>query len=57
LTRNATFEIGTDWDSPVSLDNSDPAPFAGNATLGATARKDLKRQTRPISMHDKARAS
>ena len=36
FTSNATFDIGTDLDSPVSLDYYDQAPFAFNGTIGST---------------------
>ncbi len=36
FTSNATFDIGTDLDSPVSLDYFDQAPFAFNGTIGTT---------------------
>jgi arylsulfatase A-like enzyme len=36
FTSNATFDIGTDLDSPVSLDYYDQAPFAFNGTIGTT---------------------
>ena len=36
FTSNATFDIGIDLDSPVSLDYYDQAPFAFNGTIGAT---------------------
>ena len=36
FTSNATFDIGTDLDSPVSLDYYDQAPFAFNGTIGRT---------------------
>jgi arylsulfatase len=36
FTSNATFDIGTDLDSPVSLDYYDEAPFAFNGTIGRT---------------------
>lgn len=36
FTSNATFDIGTDLDSPVSLDYFDQAPFAFNGTIGRT---------------------
>jgi len=36
FTSNATFDIGTDLDSPVSLDYYDQAPFAFNGTIGKT---------------------
>ena len=36
FTSNATFDIGTDLDSPVSLDYFDEAPFKFNGTIGAT---------------------
>jgi arylsulfatase len=43
FTSNATFDIGTDLDSPVSLDYFDQAPFAFNGTIGTTAIKYLKK--------------
>ena len=43
FTSNATFDIGTDLDSPVSLDYYDEAPFAFNGTIGATTIKYLKK--------------
>lgn len=36
FTSNATFDIGTDLDSPVSLDYYDEAPFAFNGKIGRT---------------------
>ncbi len=36
FTSNATFDIGTDLDSPVSLDYFDDAPFEFNGAIGAT---------------------
>ncbi len=36
FTSNATFESGSDLDSPVSLDYFDQAPFAFNGTIGTT---------------------
>jgi arylsulfatase A-like enzyme len=39
---NATFDIGTDLDSPVSLDYYDLAPFSFNGTIGKTEIKYLK---------------
>ena len=36
FTCNATFDIGSDQDSPVSLDYFDQAPFAFNGTIGTT---------------------
>ena len=36
FTSNATFDIGTDLDSPVSLDYYDQAPFDFNGTIGKT---------------------
>ncbi len=36
FTSNATFDIGTDQDSPVSLDYYDDAPFSFNGTIGKT---------------------
>jgi arylsulfatase len=43
FTSNATFDIGTDLDSPVSLDYFDLAPFEFNGTIGATHIKYLKK--------------
>ncbi|MCC7501523.1 MAG: arylsulfatase [Flavobacteriales bacterium] len=40
---NATFDIGTDLDSPVSLDYFDQAPFAFNGTIGKTTITYLKK--------------
>ncbi len=42
FTSNATFDIGIDLDSPVSLDYYDQAPFAFNGTIGATKITYLK---------------
>jgi arylsulfatase len=36
FTSNATFDIGSDQDSPVSLDYYDQAPFPFNGTIGTT---------------------
>jgi arylsulfatase len=36
---NATFDIGTDLDSPVSLEYFDLAPFAYNGQIGKTEIK------------------
>ena len=36
FTANATFDIGSDQDSPVSLDYFDEAPFAFNGEIGET---------------------
>ena len=36
FTSNATFDIGTDRDSPVSLDYYDEAPFSFNGNIGRT---------------------
>lgn len=36
FTSNATFDIGADLDSPVSLDYYDQAPFKFNGTIGGT---------------------
>ena len=36
FTSNATFDIGTDLDSPVSLDYFDQAPFSFNGNIGQT---------------------
>ncbi len=43
FTSNATFDIGTDLDSPVSLDYFDQAPFAFNGTIGTTKIAYLKK--------------
>ena len=43
FTSNATFDIGRDLDSPVSLDYFDKAPFAFNGTIGATKITYLKK--------------
>jgi arylsulfatase len=43
FTSNATFDIGTDLDSPVSLDYFDQAPFAFNGTIGTTNIRYLKK--------------
>jgi arylsulfatase len=36
FTSNATFDLGCDLDSPVSLDYYDQAPFPFNGTIGRT---------------------
>jgi arylsulfatase A-like enzyme len=43
FTSNATFDIGIDLDSPVSLDYYDQAPFAFNGSIGTTTIKYLKK--------------
>jgi arylsulfatase len=43
FTSNATFDIGTDLDSPVSLDYYDDAPFEFNGKIGRTTVEYLKR--------------
>ena len=43
FTSNATFDIGTDLDSPVSLDYYDQAPFAFNGKIGKTKIEYLKK--------------
>ncbi|MGO3931927.1 arylsulfatase [Rhodopseudomonas pseudopalustris] len=43
FTSNATFDIGSDLDSPVSLDYFDKAPFAFNGTIGTTKVTYLKK--------------
>ena len=43
FTSNATFDIGADLDSPVSLDYYDQAPFAFNGTIGKTKITYLKK--------------
>ena len=43
FTSNATFDIGTDLDSPVSLDYYDQAPFAFNGSIGKTTITYLKK--------------
>ncbi len=42
FTSNATFDIGTDLDSPVTLDYFDLAPFPFNGTIGKTRIEYLK---------------
>jgi hypothetical protein len=44
FTPNATFDSGTDLDSPVSLDYFDQAPFAFNGEIGKTTIEYTKRQ-------------
>ena len=43
FTSNAPFDIGTDLDSPVSLDYYDQAPFPFNGTIGTTKISYLKK--------------
>jgi hypothetical protein len=43
FTSNATFDIGTDLDSPVLLDDFDQAPFPFNGKIGATEIRYLKK--------------
>jgi arylsulfatase A-like enzyme len=43
FTSNATFDIGSDQDSPVSLDYYDQAPFEFNGTIGTTTIQYLKK--------------
>ncbi len=43
FTSNATFDIGIDLDSPVSIDYYDNAPFAFNGTIGITNISYLKK--------------
>ena len=43
FTSNATFDIGSDQDSPVSLDYYELAPFPFNGTIGTTVIKYLKK--------------
>ncbi len=43
FTSNATFDIGADLDSPVSLDYFDQAPFPFNGTIGTTKITYLKK--------------
>ncbi len=43
FTSNATFDIGSDLDSPVSLDYFDQAPFPFNGTIGRTKITYLKK--------------
>jgi arylsulfatase len=43
FTSNATFDIGTDLDSPVSPDYYDLAPFAFNGAIGTTKIEYLKK--------------
>ena len=42
FTSNATFDIGEDLDSPVSLDYYDQAPFSFNGSIGKTTISYLK---------------
>jgi hypothetical protein len=42
FTSNATFDIGADLDSPVSLDYFDTAHFAFNGVIGMTKISYLK---------------
>ena len=42
FTSNATFDIGRDQDSPVSLDYYDDAPFAFNGSISTTKITYLK---------------
>jgi arylsulfatase len=42
FTSNATFDIGSDQDSPVPLDYYDRAPFEFNGTIGTTTIKYLQ---------------
>ena len=43
FTSNATFGIGSDQDSPVSLDYYDKAPFEFNGTIGTTVIEYLNK--------------
>ena len=43
FTSNATFDIGTDLDSPVALDYYDQAPFPFNGEIGKTVITYTKR--------------
>ncbi len=43
FTSNATFDIGTNKNSPVSLDYYDMAPFTFNGAIGKTTIEYLKR--------------
>ena len=43
FTSNATFDLGSDQDSPVSLDYYDQAPFPFNGTIGTTKITYLKK--------------
>lgn len=43
FTSNATFDIGSDLDSPVSLDYFDQAPFPFNGAIGTTKIIYLKK--------------
>ena len=47
FTSNATFDIGEDLDSPVSLDYYDQAPFPFNGTIGATKDYVSEKVERP----------
>ena len=44
FTSNATFDIGADLDSPVSLDYFDRAPFEFNGTIGKTTIEYTKKK-------------
>jgi hypothetical protein len=48
FTSNATFDIGSDQDSPVSLDYYDQAPFAFNGTIGTTKIREVSEIVRRI---------
>ena len=43
FTSNATFDLGADLDSPVTLDYFDQAPFAFNGKMGTTKITYLKK--------------
>lgn len=43
FTSNASFDIGTDRDSPVSLEYYDKAPFSFNGKIGKTEIRYLKK--------------
>ncbi len=43
FTSNATFDIGTDLDSPVSIDYYEQAPFAFNGKIGTTKIAYMKK--------------
>ncbi len=43
FTSNATFDIGSDQDSPVSLDYYDQAPFPFNGRIGTTKISNVRK--------------
>jgi arylsulfatase len=44
FTSAATFDIGTDLNSPVSLDSFDEAPFPYNGKIGRTRTLDTDKK-------------